>query len=450
MTPRHAPSPPPPPPKELTEREPAPPSPTLKRMFVRGKALGVKFRCLVISDGFPHWLLSLRPKDWSQIHWMQFGSCPTNLLPLLEAFLPTLKSSLVHASFDASTFSQLLVSVDIMLFSGSDSALNQVSPFGTTVPTLCIPREPLVLLGRASLLAQGLTSHRWRHRMLGGVTNGSLNVACRNVDFSAFKPPLRRNIKHILDFGLRPKDCPPSPPFKHYQSTDVIRMNELTLPVVYKSPHFCRTGWGTRALSLGELACAYDLPSHCVDAISETALLSQVFPLKLLTEPLQFVMESLVLKTPPPVLLLGPAFLRGLEPTTPADSVSLQSPLFEDVSTHFVKLAALAKPSSPTVPLMLNGIPNPAGPGIPGKRIWFHDPPGMTWLPALGKFLPDSWCDETIISDKAAKSDEDPVPHHLWDVGFNWSSLLPRSYQVSKPLRCSGSARPCTGSSDAF
>jgi hypothetical protein len=70
-------------------------------------------------------------------------------------------------------------------------------------------------------------------------------------------------------------------------------MNELSLPVVYKSPHFCHTGWGSRQLSLGELGCAFDLPGHCTELIVDPALLSQLFPLKLLSEPLQFVLENL-------------------------------------------------------------------------------------------------------------------------------------------------------------
>jgi hypothetical protein len=40
---------------------------------------------------------------------------------------------------------------------------------------------------------------------------------------------------------------------------------------------------------------------------------------------------------------------------------------------------------------------------------------GKTWLPSIGKFLPDSWCDENLISDKAAKADNSSVPIHLWD-----------------------------------
>ena len=39
----------------------------------------------------------------------------------------------------------------------------------------------------------------------------------------------------------------------------------------------------------------------------------------------------------------------------------------------------------------------------------------MTWLPALGKFLPDSLCDDSNIADKAVKADDDAVPVHFWN-----------------------------------
>jgi hypothetical protein len=70
-------------------------------------------------------------------------------------------------------------------------------------------------------------------------------------------------------------------------------MGDLSLLVVFKSPHFCRTGWGSRKLSPGELACAFDLPSHCVSLVPDVSLLKQLCPLKLLSEPLQFVSEGL-------------------------------------------------------------------------------------------------------------------------------------------------------------
>jgi hypothetical protein len=162
-------------------------------------------------------------------------------------------------------------------------------------------------------------------------------------------------------------------------------MNELALPVVYKSPHFCHTGWGSRQLSLGEIGKAFDLPGHCEALIVDTVLFSELFPLKLLSEPLQFVLETLA----------GGKRISAPTRVNRKELLDLNHDAIvslSDVAAKFSKMAAVpslrAIPSA--YPLLLNGIPNPAGPGMPGKRIWFQDPPGMTWLPGLGKFLPDT------------------------------------------------------------
>jgi hypothetical protein len=269
--------------------------------------------------------------------------------------------------------------------------------------------DPLNTLRRPTLSAAGLELHRWRYRMLGGVTNGNLLVGCRHVDFSGFKPPLRRTVKHILEFSTQPTSCEQSPTFCHYKSMDVVQMSDLSLPVVFKSPHFCRTGWDSRQLSLGELACTFDLPSHCVSLVPNVSLLKQLFPLKLLSEPLQFVLEGLA--TGCRVLAPVKVSRKDLLELTHDASVSVSA-----VATQFAMLAAvpLLKSASRLVPLFLNSLPNPAGSGVPGKQIWFRDSPGMTWLPELGKLLSDTWCGESLILDKAVKAGEDPVPEHLW------------------------------------
>jgi hypothetical protein len=73
----------------------------------------------------------------------------------------------------------------------------------------------------------------------------------------------------------------------------VLCLSELALPVVYKSPHFCHTGWGSCKLSLLELACAFDLPSFLTLLILDVGIRGRLFPLKLMTEPLQYVLHSL-------------------------------------------------------------------------------------------------------------------------------------------------------------
>jgi hypothetical protein len=147
-----------------------------------------------------------------------------------------------------------------------------------------------------------------------------------------------------------------APSFPHYPATAILRLSNIVLPVVYKSPHFCRTGWGFRSLSLKELACSFDLPSPSHSVVDCREIFTDLLPLKLLEAPLQHVLSSLASSVP-----------------APAPSVTLLPMLGVAPPTH------------------------------------------KTWLPSIKKFLPDSWCDETLISDKAAKSDKAPVPIHLWD-----------------------------------
>jgi hypothetical protein len=354
------------------------PSLSCPQLFVRGKALATKFRCLVVSDGMPYWLLALRPMDWSSIRWMQFAPPPEGLSPLLKNFLPSLRSSLIPVTFEALLFPALLDSVDVLLVSSTDDMMRKILAFEHKVPTLCMPSKPGESLRHKTLAPQGFRLHRMHRRMLGGVTNGNLSLGFRGVSFATFKPPLRRTVKHVLDFRIRPVTCVEKPSFSHHASSDILRMAELTLPVVYKSPHFCRTGWGARKLDLPELACAFDLPSQSIPILTDSGMLVSFFPLKLVTEPLQFLLNSLASQ---PMALLP-----QLTPRLPQTAPAVSSPLESSLADHFSQLSAKFTKGTALVPLLLEGIPNPAGPGVPGERLWSRDPPDMTWLPGLGKF----------------------------------------------------------------
>jgi hypothetical protein len=220
--------------------------------------------------------------DWSSIRWMQFDPSPEGLSSLLENFLPSLRNSLLPVTFDALRFSAVLDSVDVMLVSCDDDTMQKILAFKHSVPTLCMPSKPGTGLRHQTLTSQGLRLQRMRHRMLGGVTNGNLTLGFRGLNFAFFGSPLRRSIKHVIDFGLRPDTCSEKPSFKHYLGLDILRMADLSMPVLYKSPHFCRTGWGSRKLALSELACALDLPSQLIPSLMHNGILSALFPLKLL------------------------------------------------------------------------------------------------------------------------------------------------------------------------
>jgi hypothetical protein len=330
--------------------------------MIRGKVSGVRFRCLVISDRFPHWLLALRPLDWSSVYWMTLGSPDPSLDLVVESFRHRLKGLLHPVTFDAQHFALLSSRVDLILISGCNSTMQLALPLVNRTPTLLLPGDPSTRLDPLLMASFGASFSKIKHSMVGGVTNGSVLMGFLRSSLAGLKSPLRRHLKHVLDFGTRPQSCVRDPDFEHYLATATLRLTNLTLPVVYKSPHFCRTGWGFRSLSLKELACSFDLPSPAHSSVDCCALLQHLFPLKLLEVPLQYVLSSLQGK--------------------------------------------LVIPSAPTSLLASVRVPSAA---LVSCSI------GQTWLPSLKMFLPDSWSDESLISDKAAKSDEAAVPVHLWD-----------------------------------
>ena len=197
-------------------------SASTRREFVCGKVTADStLRCLIISEDIPFWLMVLCPVDWTLIHWMQFGSLSEDFLPLVQFFILHLKGLLESATFQVgSSFETLLQTIDVILISGSDLILDTILPLVISMPTLCIPSQPLDRQSRHVLTFHKLTTFRLLHCMTGGVTNGQVIFALRDVSLAALKSPLRWTLKHVLDFSLRPEASLPSPSFSHYAATE--------------------------------------------------------------------------------------------------------------------------------------------------------------------------------------------------------------------------------------
>jgi hypothetical protein len=133
--------------------------------------------------------------------------------------------------------------------------------------------------------------------------------------------------------------------------------------------HFLSTGWGTRPLSTDEVGIAFGLPAW---ARLPTLDLGQVFPLV-------------------PIQIMD-ACLKGILQT-----LSRRTPL---------------------------RIPAPSQATAVSSR---------TWLPRLQRFLPHSWIDSALVTDKAPKRDDARVPTHLWDQ--RCSLVLPHTSPALETLR---------------
>ena len=136
--------------------------------------------------------------------------------------------------------------------------------------------------------------------------------------------------------------------------TSTDRLNTRCLDVsVYLPSAFSPTGFGSRRLVAKELCLAWDLPLWCHT-------------------------------DPPPAL-------RSLVP-----------------------LKSLLALADTTVPFV-----SQAGPGLGCVSLPVQVPvlpDDRTWLPLLGRWLPHSWVDDSLITDKGAKADGADIPSHLWDL----------------------------------
>ena len=88
---------------------------------------------------------------------------------------------------------------------------------------------------------------------------------------------------------------------------------------------------------------------------------------------------------------------------------------FESVSTF-----SLIKSLSAVLAGVLSTLDMPSGPPVglppcPALHLPTTDSRG-TWLPTLNAWLPPSWIDETLVTEKAVKVDDSDVPTHLWDL----------------------------------
>ena len=175
---------------------------------------------------------------------------------------------------------------------------------------------------------------------------------------------VEREIGHVINYGIRPQvTATGDPAFKHYKVGDRLRRVELALPVVY-STHWCGTGFGKRTLDAQELSSAFDLPlwmqpqgeDSCAEWL-DSGVFGRMNPLQLF---------NAVLDQTLPLL----SKLEKIPEAGKVSDVRPLKPLGEDYGVD---------------------------------------------LPLIGKYLVHSWVDNSLITEKAGKSDDAGVPMHLWD-----------------------------------
>ena len=102
--------------------------------------------------------------------------------------------------------------------------------------------------GKRKLPVSNLPLHRLRHVDVGGATTFTSLIGFHNISISPSTTPLRRSIKHFLDYSLRPASHTVDSHQSTFTPEHLLPVHCLSLPINY-STHFSSTGVGVRSLT---------------------------------------------------------------------------------------------------------------------------------------------------------------------------------------------------------
>ena len=196
-----------------------------------------------------------------------------------------------------------------------------------------------------------------KHSAVGGVTTHVGKFLLYKCPTVILKPTVHRSVGSVIEH----KRYLPS----HDHSDGAIETNAL-LPIanitsaVRLPSRFTPSGFATRALAASELCTAFDFPSWSIP------------------------------KDKP----IHPVFVRGVRPLKTLITVS-------DFLLEFIAVRGSRVGST-----LLTDLPDSTS---DPRGAWIsHYDKGVGWLPL-------SWIDSTLVTDKAVKTDKASVPVHLWD-----------------------------------
>ena len=198
---------------------------------------------------------------------------------------------------------------------------------------------------------------RCSHKTVGGVTSSIDSFVSLGIPPFSKIPLVQRTLSSIIDHKAY---LPPGTPLAgDLTLNDRLNVKHPFQPVVIPC-RFSSSGFGRRSLSFGELCMAWDFPLWCTPRRVTKSFFSAVSQL--------CPMKSLVYI---------------LDQTIASMDFSFGSPI---------------------------GLPSLAPLPVP-----VTDPRG-TWLPALNAWLPPTWIDESLVTEKAVKVDASDIPIHLWNL----------------------------------
>jgi hypothetical protein len=303
-------------------------------------------------EAFPIWLLALDSNSVSEVCLMGFESQSEFSLRMLAEGQ---NCALIDAAFsnvgsDKVTFSTAVFPPQdaVYLVSGSRDYVNGW-PRKSLHSTLILCEEHV--RSKRMVFGGDFQWSRLRHETFGGVTQFQAALGTNIPNFVPMKTSLRRTLRHVVEYGVKPRWTPaPLPHDTNLTLDDRLHPTDLSHDIIYHT-HYSATGWGKRALSLEEMGIAFGWPAWARKHVT------------------------------------------SIHPSFPSVPVQIMDGCF--------KALVSSCPSA-----------NPLLTPVPLDRV---SPSNRTWLPTLQRFLCHSWVDATLVTAKAAKRDDAGVPTHLWD-----------------------------------
>jgi hypothetical protein len=204
--------------------------------------------------------------------------------------------------------------------------------------------------------------YRVRHSSVGGATEFVTLFYSSGMSLDPNMSPLRRTIRHFVDFGIRATRGTEAPSTAAQGRGTTLRysLGDRLRPGCYDHPIVCPssfhgTGWGIRQLTLQELSNVHGI-SQCLTGSA-------------------FTIQDC--KWPPAQSL---------------DSMFLPA---------WTMLGSCEHTVAPTVDTIV--VP----PVVTTNK---------TWIPQVGRYLSHSWIDPELITATTRKNDNAATPCHLWDM----------------------------------
>jgi hypothetical protein len=242
---------------------------------------------------------------------------------------------------------------------------------------------------------------------MGGVTTVRMAIGYHGFShWPQFRPAVARRLAHVIKFSERPRSVRVNHPTPHYLGSDLRSPQHLTRPIRNET-YMVAGGWGERSLVPSELRYAFDIPSWVHE------LPTGFPPIKILLASLEAFLASPPMEGPPP------------------SGVPISRPSGRQTAVPDLGISPSRNPSgAPSLERHLGPNPDPSG------NLMVPDVASSTYLPSLERCLPHSLADPSLVSTKAAKSDDAAVAFATWNQRILLVVLPrvdPNSTQVRSP-----------------